>query len=71
MRFLPKIILTVLCCCLLHRCCEGLLTNLFNYISTDGSRTIYGKACWTYNEYMPSCGWKFILISTLPITSIA
>ncbi|KAK6974010.1 hypothetical protein BgiMline_025261, partial [Biomphalaria glabrata] len=70
MRLLSKIILTVLCTCLLHCRCKGLLSNLFVKVGFDYYSKISGLACWNYSEYVPSCGWKYILFSSLPITSI-
>ncbi|KAK0054776.1 mucin-2 [Biomphalaria pfeifferi] len=49
--------------------CAGGLTNLFLKTGFDGSSTVYGTACLNL-DYIPTCGWKFILYSSLPVTDM-
>ncbi|KAK6974012.1 hypothetical protein BgiMline_025263, partial [Biomphalaria glabrata] len=63
-------ILTLIYISLTLPCCDGLLANLFLRTGFDGSSTVYGTACLT-SDFLPTCGWKFVLYSSLPITDMA
>ncbi|KAK6974016.1 hypothetical protein BgiMline_025267 [Biomphalaria glabrata] len=49
--------------------CDALLFDLFKQYGFDGSTTVYGMTCLN-SDYSPTCGWKLILYSTLPVQNI-
>ncbi|CAL1546711.1 unnamed protein product, partial [Lymnaea stagnalis] len=45
--------------------------NFYKYGGSNNYNTIYAWTCLSYEEYTPTCGWKLVLTSSFPLSSMS
>ncbi|KAK6974014.1 hypothetical protein BgiMline_025265, partial [Biomphalaria glabrata] len=68
MRFSLEMILKLVYICSTLTFCVVLSGMVFVPTGSDSS-TLWGYTCLT-SDYFPTCGWKLVLRSTLPVQSM-